>query len=207
MQPLLPGCTYHIYNQANSSDNIFREVKNYPLFLQKYEKHIAPIAETFAWCLMPYHFHLLLKIHNENTLLNKFPNLQGFKNLEGLEQLINRFIAKQSPNLFNSYSKSINKVYSRRGSLFNPRFKRKLISSDDQFRDTFLYIHLNPVKHGFTDHEHNWPHSSFHIYASCLSDSFINLNHSIQMFGNYRNLLYCMNKKRNKILSLKEEFY
>lgn len=208
MLPFLPGLTYLIYNHANGSENLFRDDKNYDFFLSKYQNYILPVADTCSCCLMPNHFHLLIRIHNVNKLLNKIPNLQSFRNLglENSESLITNYITKQFSNLFNSYSKSVNKLYSRRGSLFNLRFKHKLIASDNQFRDTFLYIHLNPVKHGFTDHEHNWPHSSFHIYTSCLSDSFINLNHSIQMFGNYPNLLYCMNEKRNKILSLKEEF-
>lgn len=59
MEALETGQYYHIYNHANGDDNLFREAKNYPFFLQKYHQHISPIAETIAWCLMPNHFHLL----------------------------------------------------------------------------------------------------------------------------------------------------
>lgn len=199
MELLQPGQSYHIYNHANGSENLFREEKNYSYFLQKYRHYISPIADTFAYCLMPNHFHLLIKIHNEDQLLKNFKNLQGSKSLEGL-------ITKQFSNLFNSYSKSVNKLYSRRGSLFNPRFKRKTIVTDIQFQETFLYIHLNPVKHGFTDHEEHWPHSSLHIYASNLINDIINISYSIQQFDNHPNLLYCLKEKRNKILSSDEEF-
>ena len=63
---------YHIYNHANGDDNLFREEKNYSFFLEKYHQHIDPIAETIAWCLMPNHFHLLVKIKTEQEVINNF---------------------------------------------------------------------------------------------------------------------------------------
>jgi len=49
MQPLVPDASFHIYNYANGFENVFREVENYRLFLQTYQLHIAPIAETYAF--------------------------------------------------------------------------------------------------------------------------------------------------------------
>jgi len=193
MEHLLPGLTYHIYNHANSNENIFREEKNYPFFLQKYEKHISPIAETYAYCLMPNHFHLLLKIKDEQTI-----NLQGFKNLEG-------FVSRQFSNFFNSYSKSYNKTYNRKGSLFNPRFKRKVITSDEQFQSAFLYIHLNPVKHGFTNNEEDWKWSSLHKYISREEGNLLNLNDAITRFDTYENIFFCLKERRDRIFSMEEE--
>ncbi len=193
MEYLLPGLTYHIYNHANGDENIFREERNYPFFLQKYEKHITPIAETYAYCLMPNHFHLLLKIKDEQTI-----NFQGFKNLEG-------FVSKQFSNFFNSYSKSFNKTYNRRGSLFNPRFKRKVITSDEQFQSTFLYIHLNPVKHGFTNNEEDWKWSSLHKYISREGGNVLNLNDAITRFDTYENIFFCLKERRDRFFSMEEE--
>src|SRR5690554_5163811 len=63
---------YHIYNHANGDENLFREQKTYEYFLEKYKKHISPIAETIAWCLMPNHFHLLVKIKTEEEIVAAF---------------------------------------------------------------------------------------------------------------------------------------
>src|SRR5690554_7732864 len=60
---------YHIYNHANGDENLFREQKNYEYFLEKYKQHINPIAETIAWCLMPNHFHLLVKMKTEEEIV------------------------------------------------------------------------------------------------------------------------------------------
>lgn len=56
------GGYYHIYNRANGSDNLFRQKSDYRHFLRLYQKYIVPVADTFAWVLMPNHFHLLVRI-------------------------------------------------------------------------------------------------------------------------------------------------
>ncbi len=60
--PLLPENYYHIYNHANGSDNLFLNSENYRYFLQRYATFINPIADTFAYCLMPNHIHFLIRI-------------------------------------------------------------------------------------------------------------------------------------------------
>lgn len=65
MQSIIPleyGKFYHIYNQGGSGTNLFRKQENYEYFMQLYDKHISPITETFAWCLLANHFHLLVRI-------------------------------------------------------------------------------------------------------------------------------------------------
>lgn len=56
------GGYYHIYNRANGKDNLFRQAQDYRHFLRLYQKYILPVADTFAWVLMPNHFHLLVRI-------------------------------------------------------------------------------------------------------------------------------------------------
>jgi hypothetical protein len=80
MKPLLePGAYYHIYNHANGSDNLFRNDDNYMFFLKKYSEFISPVADTFAYCLMPNHFHLAVRMKDFQSR----SNLQGFQNLGG----------------------------------------------------------------------------------------------------------------------------
>ncbi|MBN2777289.1 MAG: hypothetical protein JXR36_06590 [Bacteroidales bacterium] len=66
--PLLEnGKYYHIYNHGVGNRNLFNNKSHYERFLQLYEKYIEPIAETFAWVLMPNHFHCLVRI-KENVV-------------------------------------------------------------------------------------------------------------------------------------------
>ncbi|HEX4372500.1 MAG TPA: hypothetical protein VHZ50_04255, partial [Puia sp.] len=68
MDKLQPLSYYHIFNHANGDENIFREEENYRFFLEKYVLYIHPVAETLAYCLMPNHFHMLVKIKTEQQL-------------------------------------------------------------------------------------------------------------------------------------------
>src|SRR5690606_6961681 len=96
---------YHIYNHANGDDNLFREQKNYGYFLEKYKQHINPIAETIAWCLMPNHFHLLVKIKSEEEIAAAFPKFQTLEKLRREDEK-SKFLSKQFSNFFSSYTQS-----------------------------------------------------------------------------------------------------
>src|SRR5690554_686531 len=142
--------TYHIFNRGNNRENIFFEERNYLYFLELLKRHILPIADIYAYCLLKNHFHLLLKIKDSNEIPSKFnekPHL-AFS------------------NMFNAYAKAINKMYSRKGSLFQEHLKRKRIIDEKYFIQALGYIHLNPVKHGFTDNFKDYPHSSYKAFVS-----------------------------------------
>lgn len=163
MEALHSGQYYHIYNHANGDDNLFRENKNYPFFLTKYHLHIDTIAAAIAWCLMPHHFHLLVRIKDEAVLKQDFPKFRTLENLgnEEKELRLSYLLSKQFSNLFSSYSQSFNKVYQRRDSLFLKNFKRKEIDSTVYLLQMILYIHLNPIKHGFTEQLEDWEWTSY----------------------------------------------
>lgn len=162
---LEPDRFYHIYNRGINGCPVFQETTNYEHFLSLYDKHISPVADTYAWVLMGNHFHLLVRIKTPEGFLNP----QGFKNLEGLNMgsmTVEKRINQQFSNLFNAYTKAFNKKYNRTGSLFEHTFRRKLIDNDEYLKQTILYIHNNQVHHGFCEHLLDYPWSS---YLTCIS--------------------------------------
>lgn len=159
MDQLQPSTYYHIFNHANGDEDLFREPENHRYFLQQYYKHIDIIADTYCFCLMPNHFHLLVRIKPKEAITAHLP---GFKNLEGVDA--SNFLSKQFSNFFNGYSKAFNKKYERRGSLFLKNFKKKMILDSNYLASAILYIHLNPVKHGFVKNPQDWKWSSFHNF-------------------------------------------
>jgi REP element-mobilizing transposase RayT len=68
MEKLIPNKTYHIYNHANGFENVFNERENYRFFLEKYQEYIGPIAEMYAHCLMPNHFHLVVRMRKREVI-------------------------------------------------------------------------------------------------------------------------------------------
>jgi putative transposase len=140
------GAFYHVWTHANGLDNLFREEENYKFFLSKYAIYIHPVAKTFAYCLMPNHFHLMIQIR------------------EGLDTNP----SKDFSNFLNSYTQAFNKKYQRKGSLFIPNINRRKIDSDSYFTRCITYIHQNPSHHGFVKDFRDWRFSSWKSLVSTL---------------------------------------
>ena len=160
IEPLKPGQFYHIYNHGVADRDLFREQDNYEYFLKLYDKYITPVAETFAWVLMKNHFHLLVRIKEEEV-----SNLIPDRVRNPVRDRVSNPVRDKPTNpslqfskLFNSYAQAFNKRFGLHGPLFERPFKRKRIESDHYLKEVILYIHNNPVHHGFCNHpvEYSW---------------------------------------------------
>lgn len=198
-KPLKPEKYYHIYNHAIGSDAIFFNDHNYIYFLKKFSEYISPIANTYAYCLMPNHFHFLIQIKSEKEVFqylqenDRLPDedisLNAFKALsEGANGInfLSLHLSKQFSNFFNCYSQAINKQQNRKGNLFIRQFRRKEIDSREYLKSLILYIHSNPVHHEFVSSITNWKYSSYH---SLISDKATQLKRQevIELFDNIEN--------------------
>lgn len=133
---------YHVYNRGSEKKSIFESKRDYQRFIKiiNYYQHLGPkpkfshfsqfqtfkpelskkIVDIIAFCLMPNHFHLLLKQLTDNG--------------------ITEFVSKVS----NSYTKYYNTKYNRIGPLLQGEFKAVLVENDEQLVHLSRYIHLNP---------------------------------------------------------------
>ena len=201
MEPLAPGKYYHIYNHANGNEQLIREDKNYKFFLLKVKEYIVPAADIFAYCLMPNHFHLLIRIKDEEILTNliklkaesnaitKFQSMEQ-QNIVQNEKELSDYVSKQFSNLFSSYTQAYNQVYNRRGSLFLKNFKRKNINDDTYFIRLINYIHFNPVDHGFVNRPSEWKYSSYNAIISS-GPTLVLREEVLNWFDGLANFLYC----------------
>ena len=144
------GRYYHIFNRGNNRENIFLEKRNYQYFLKQYERYISRVADTYAYCLLRNHFHLLVRIKDMDELAIS--------------------LQKKKPglifgNFFNAYTKAFNQMYNRSGSLFETPFERVEVTSNAKLFQLVVYIHQNPQKHGFIDDFRDWPYSSYQAIA------------------------------------------
>ena len=158
MIPLETNKHYHIYNRANGNEKIFLNDDNYLFFLSKYKKHIDPICDTFSYCLIPNHFHLLIRFKDDFLI----EQLMNFNNKND----VSTFLSKQFSNFFSSYTQAFNKQQNRKGSLFMKPFKRKEIKDEVYLKKLIHYIHLNPVGAGLCSKPNLWKYSSFNAIVS-----------------------------------------
>ncbi|KAF2329607.1 transposase [Flavobacterium ginsenosidimutans] len=173
------GQYYHVYNRGNNIENIFIEERNYNYFLEKLKKYILPIADVYAYCLLKNHFHIVLRIKDKINLPEKFKEK----------------IHLPFSNLFNSYSKSINKAYDRTGSLFQEHLQRNRIENEEYLRQLILYVHLNPVKHKFSKDFQSYRHSSYRSYLSDKQSS-IDREFVLELFNDLENFIFCHDEKK-----------
>ncbi len=140
-----PECLYHIYNRGVEKRKIFLEDKDYFRFIHDLFEFndIAPagkfstkrtiggstsdskkrklIVEILAFCLMPNHFHLLLRQISDNGIV--------------------KFMQK----LGTGYTMYFNQKYKRTGVLSQGKFKSILVNNEKHFFYLPYYIHLNPL--------------------------------------------------------------
>ena len=167
------GSFYHIYNRSIDKQLMFRSDENYRFFLKQYDKYLTPLVETYAYCLLGNHFHMLIRIKEVDKL--DMINLQ-VKSAHDL-------VAHQLQKFFQSYAMAFNKQHDRVGSLFQKPFKRSLIDSEEYLTKIISYIHFNPQKHGLIKDFYDWRWSS---YNRILIDRPSNLKKKevIEWFGN-----------------------
>jgi len=186
---------YHIYNHAVGQDVLFKKKENYNFFLKKYSEYINPIADTFAYCLMPNHFHFAVKIKDEKvirTKLQDFTKIRDFGRLE-LMKVYEKYISKQFSNLFSSYTQSFNRQQNRKGTLFMKPFKRIRIKNEIYLKNAIHYIHYNPVYHGFVDNSGDWKFSSYNSFFT-KKETKLKRKEVIELFGDLDNF-YFVHKK------------
>jgi REP element-mobilizing transposase RayT len=181
--PLQHGRYYHIYNRGNNRENIFVEERNYLYFLKLYAEHIEPVADTYAYCLLRNHFHLLVRIKDVENLTNP-ENLTGLEDLSGLQRLPSQHFS----NLFNAYSKAFNKAYKRTGALFQRPFGRIEVTSEAYFARLVTYIHQNPQKHGLVADFREWPYLSYHTLL-VTKPTRLKRDEVLAWFGGTKNLV------------------
>ena len=166
--PIVTQEIYHIFNRGINGQTIFEGKRSYDRFFEtmvyyrnanpfiSFSRHLSlpkdkkiPIPEKdhmvgiIAFCLMPNHFHLLLK------------------------QLSDNGIAKYTGNLSNSYTKYFNKKNKRLGPIFQGKFKSVRVEDNEQLLHVIRYIHLNPytsyvIKN--IDEIFSYPYSSLCLY-------------------------------------------
>lgn len=181
---------YHVYNRGNDGQLIFYKEENYKHFLKKYKEYISGYCDTFAYALLPNHFHAMVKVKEGKTLvaaakkdlktvnrdfIKEFYPKVEFLTINKIEDLTNRdflnqknfdsyfgkgdyiefcyrllewIVRERFRRFFMAYAKAINKQEDKDGSLFQKKFKRKLLETTDDFRQMVLYIHRNPIHHG-----------------------------------------------------------
>ena len=113
---------YHVYNRGFNKKPIFFNESNYIYLLKLVQKYFNKYQTTvIAYCLMPNHYHFLLRQETEKSIGNAIRDI------------------------FNAYVQGLNKQTDRKGPLFEGRFKAIQIENESYLIHLCRYIHRNPI--------------------------------------------------------------
>lgn len=203
--PITYGTFYHIYNRGNNRENIFFQERNYAYFMDLWWKHISPIAETWAYCLLRNHFHATVYIKDQKDMsgltgnsTNHNPHADNGtvpsdsrEDLTGLKSGLNNKIKEPSQyfsNFFNAYARGVNIATQRTGALFERPFKRIPVDSESYLMRLIVYIHQNPQKHKFENNFRDWNYSSYHELTTNVPTR-LQRDKMMQLFGSQQDFI------------------
>ncbi|WP_421919330.1 transposase [Marinifilum sp.] len=160
---------YHVYNRSNNGVRIFYSHENYLFFLKKLRKHLTPYCSILAWCLMPTHFHLLIKV---NCIKPENFNVDLNFSIGKLLASYTRALQKEqnfNGSLFQSHTKTkcLNMLEEITPSYWNAEFGARINTNLDDYsypRICFNYIHMNPVFDQLVASPEDWEFSSYRDY-------------------------------------------
>lgn len=155
------GSYYHVYNRGTRKQNIFIQNRDYKRFLERLGEYKDKFeVSILSYCLMPNHFHLLVK--QETDIPITFFMLR----------------------LGTSYAKYFNIKYDQVGSLFQGPFKAKLIDSDEYLLQVSRYIHRNPLSISTPGVDlTSYPWSSYASYINGGKDNLVNSAYVLSYFA------------------------
>ena len=177
------NCFYHIYNRGINGCTVFNDNENRYYFLRKVKEYLLDYIEVFAYCLMPNHFHLVIKVKDKTSIPSS--NLKGLHSEDSV-------VSKQVGKLISSYTQAFNKRFDRHGSLFERPFKRKKILDESYLRQVIVYVNRNPL-----DIQQKIEEYLFSSYKSILSTSPTSVarNEVLLLFEGIENFKYCHKKE------------
>ncbi|MBN1889002.1 MAG: transposase [Thermoflexales bacterium] len=133
------GEYYHFYNRGHNRERIFYERENYRFFLQQLHKYLLAVLDIVAYCLMPTHYHLLVRLKETG-------------------------VSHRMQLLSISHTKAMNTRYERAGALYQGAFQAKLVNENEYLVHLSRYVHLNPVVAGLAKRPEEWEFSSYREY-------------------------------------------
>jgi len=184
--PFLPGQYYHLYNRGHNRQAIFFERENYLYFLRGIKKYLWSQVDVLAYCLMPTHYHILVRVKETSEVLETSE--------------VSARVSRAMQKLGISYTKAINKRFDRVGTLFQGQFQGKPITTQTHLLNLCVYVHANPVKDGLVARPEDWEFSNYLEWMGWREGRLVNCEFIEEAFGTpeaYRQLVVDYTQTRN----------
>ncbi len=150
---------YHLRHLTNEQAPLFKIDGNYMFFLQRLKKFTEPVVDLYAYCLLPQHFHLVVHVHDRETVFNYF--LEQYPEASMADFSVHSIVMAQLNQVLEQYTQAYNRMFKREGVLFTSPPTLEHLTTPDAVCEAIQYVHFNPVQHGAADAPRDWKNSSF----------------------------------------------
>lgn len=155
------GAWYHVMNRGANHRQIFKTHYCYKRFFKLLSETCKMWQlEVHAHCLMPNHYHLVLRTPLANLS-------RCMQHIDGV------------------YTQMFNHRWKRDGQLFRGRYKSIIVEEGDYLRELIRYVHMNPVEAKLCNDPSEYKFSSHPIYMGLTPKPiFLKTNFYLSQFGN-----------------------
>jgi REP element-mobilizing transposase RayT len=156
------GATYHVYCRTGRSEPVFRQPEESREFIGilaeiKRQDHLA----VLAWCLMPSHYHIVVRT-------GTVPLWRSMRLVQG------------------RFAKSYNRRRAVCGSVWQGRYKAKLIVGERHLQQAIVYVHLNPMAAKLAKSPGAFRWSGHREIESERADGLLDVDEMLAAFGGTR---------------------
>ncbi len=200
---ITPESYYHVFNQGNNRRLLFdSDSDDYLLFIRLIREKVADHVGIVSYCLMPNHFHLMIKTDERCEKRVKIGHIESNPVSKGIQHLLSAYTRIKNKRQNCSGSLFRQRTHARRldcstGCVMNPEYRQ------DYLLNCFLYIHRNPLKSNLVDDLSKWPFSSYMEYAGLRNGSLVNkeIALNLNIFDPKHFAAQCHDRQREIILN------
>ena len=130
---------YHVLNRGNGGAEVFHKPADYPAFLEMIAAaQVRLPMRVLGYCLMPNHFHLVLRPFDDGDL--------------------SRFMQW----LLTTHVRRYRREYGSSGHVWQGRFKAFPCQNGEHLETVLRYVERNPLRARVVRRAEKWPYSSLH---------------------------------------------
>lgn len=166
---------FHVYQKAEHGKLLFPSDDSQQIFLNALQKVITPYADILGYCLLPDHYHLLIRIKKEKYKKTGFPNMSQMLALN-----LKRFIR--------NYNFWINREYGIKGKLLRSFPKTTLVKDKVKAKEILTGIHLNPLYHKISKNPIDYYWSSYQNIINKTSKN-LKAEEAIECYGEKKDFI------------------
>ncbi len=180
---------YHILFRSIDGIPLFKSELERRFFLEKWQRFLTMLLETWAFSQLDNHVHLIVRIRDQQEIIGQLNKLSAEAKtksmsrylMQPIESLLDEVSERQVNSFMVSYANTYNNRSERRGGVFQQPFRRSIITEESHLQQAIIYTHANAQKHGLVSDFKLHNHNSYRMILD-KNEEFVSANAVLDFF-------------------------